>query len=374
MKATPLKNIGDSYEAVEFNRLVSQELQNAVVSSGQALDEFDEFQLGQAIAVYAGAGDFYTDSGIVNDYSLSPVNVQQAPPTYTNGLRARFVATNTNTSNTTVNLNGLGVKSIKENGIELVAGRIVTGMIIEIQFLSASDEFELIPLHANTSSVLDLATTGGEIIGNMTFDANGHVQNIITRLLTASNGVTLVGSDFQHEDTSSVSDVLATGAEVIEEITFDSQGHVLTFTKRTLTFADLGGVPEQYAVGDLYFTTTNHGSAAAVAAHFGFGTWIEDWEGLALFGVGNNTDTRGENYTLSAGVEFGRKNHPLVSGENGQHTHQFAMREDGGNSASFPERGSGNSSGTATTTASGAGTPHENMPPGKAAYCWRRVT
>lgn len=187
MKAVPLKNTGDPYTSNEFNTLPSQELQNTVLSSGQALDEFDSEQLAKAMAIYAGAGDFYVDSGVVNAYVLSPINIQKAPPSYTNGLRARFVATNTNSSNSTVNLNGLGTKSIKENGVELVSGRIVAGKIIEIQFLSAGDAFELVPLHPNTSSVMELTTTGDEIIESIIFDENGHVQNVFLRNLDASD-------------------------------------------------------------------------------------------------------------------------------------------------------------------------------------------
>lgn len=187
MKFVPRKDVGDPYTAVEFTEGLSQEAQNSVLSSGQALNDADEEQLAKAVAVYAGAGDFYVDSGIVNAYVLSPVNLQKAPPSYTNGLRARFVATNTNSSNSTVNLNGLGTKSIKENGVELVAGRIVAGKIIEIQFLSAGDAFELVPLHPNSSSVMDLTTAGDEIIESIIFDENGHVQNIFLRNLDASD-------------------------------------------------------------------------------------------------------------------------------------------------------------------------------------------
>lgn len=239
MKTVPIKNTGDQLTAEEFTEGTSQESQNAVLSTGQALNEADEFQLGKAMAVYGSAGDFYIDSGIANSYVLSPINIQQAPPAYTNGLRARFVATNTNTGNTTVNLDGLGAKSIKEGGAELISGRINAGDIIEISFLTSSDEFELVNFHTATL-VPDVAATNGEVVSEVTFDDDGHVRTFTKRNLTASNGVILVGDDFQHEDTSSVSDVTATGDEVISSITFDSQGHVLTFTKRALTPADIG--------------------------------------------------------------------------------------------------------------------------------------
>ena len=242
MKFTPVKTTGDQLTAEEYNETPSQELQNAVLSTGQSLNEADEFQLGQTMSVYGSAGDFYVDSGIVNAYILSPINIQQAPPAYTNGIRSRFVATTTNTGATTVNINGLGIKNIKENGANLIAGRIKSGDIIEISFLTASDDFDLVNFHTATL-VSDVAATNGEVVSTVTFDDDGHVLTFTKRTLTASNGVILVGDDFQHADTSSVSDVTATGDEVISSITFDDGGHVLTFTKRSLSASDIGAEP-----------------------------------------------------------------------------------------------------------------------------------
>lgn len=345
MKSTPLKNIGDPYEAVEFNRLVSQELQKSVLSSGQALDEFDEFQLGKAMAVYAAAGDFYAESGGVNAYVLSPVNIQQAPPSYTNGLRARFVATNTNSSNSTVNLNGLGIKSIKENGIELVAGRIVVGKIIEIQFLSAGDEFELVPLHPNTSSVLDLTTTGIEVIGNMTFDDDGHAQNVITRNLdsaTTSDPGVIEKSDSGENTGGTATDVFPDVAGVKEMI--DTHSTTLTSVINTL-----------YPVGTIYKNSTDSTNPGTL---FGVGTWIVIGAGRMLLGVGT-----GGGHTITQGQTGGAIDVALIIANLAAHNHTDNMREDGGNSAAEAERGSGSLSGTLTTNNTGSGTPFSILNP-----------
>ena len=355
MKFIPIKNIGDTYEATEFNRTVSQELQNTTLSSGQALNELDDFQLAQAIAVYAGAGDFYVDSGAVNSYILSPINIQQAPPAYTNGLRVRFVATNTNSSNSTVNLNSLGNKSIKENGIEIVAGRIVAGKIIEIQFLSATDQFELIPLHPNTSSVLNLDTNNNEIIDTMTFDSDGHVQNIITRILDAATTTQegVVEKSTSGENVAGVaSDVFPDVVGVKEMI--DTHGATVTSIINTL-----------YPVGTIYENSTDSTNPGTL---FGVGTWIVIGAGRMLLGVGT-----GGGHTITQGQTGGAINVSLIIANLAAHSHTDNMREDGGNSASEAERGSGNLSGTLTTNTTGSGTPFSILNPFLGVHRFERI-
>ena len=145
MRSVPTKIAGNTYTSDEFNTLSSQELQNSVLTSGQVLNPSDLNQLGKAMSVYGSAGDFYIDSGTANTYVLTPIGTpaRQAPPAYADGIRVRFVAGNTNTGVSTINLNSLGVKNLKENGADVAAGRIKSGSIIEATFISLSDQFEL---------------------------------------------------------------------------------------------------------------------------------------------------------------------------------------------------------------------------------------
>jgi len=76
-------------------------------------------------------------------------------------------------------------------------------------------------------------------IYNLAIEIDKNVQTDIT----ASKGVILVGTDFQHEDTSSISDVDTSGAQVVDKITFDTFGHLLTFTTRNLTPTNIGAEP-----------------------------------------------------------------------------------------------------------------------------------
>lgn len=110
------KATGLTLTATEWNQVPS-ELQNPIVDTGQGLLAGDLNQVGKAIAAYSAGGAFYTDSGVADAYVLSVIGLKQSPPTLENGYMARFFPGNANTGASTVNVAGLGVKSIlRENG------------------------------------------------------------------------------------------------------------------------------------------------------------------------------------------------------------------------------------------------------------------
>lgn len=110
------KATGLTLTAVEWNQLPS-EVQNVIENTLQTLTNADLNQLGKGVAAYAAGGAFYTDSGVADAYVLSVVGSKQSPPTLENGYMARFFPGNANTGASTVNVAGLGVKSIlRENG------------------------------------------------------------------------------------------------------------------------------------------------------------------------------------------------------------------------------------------------------------------
>ncbi len=160
MRSVPSKSTSDTYTAEEFNELMSQELQNAVLESGQTLDAGDLTQLGKALAIYGAAGDFYTDGGAADAYVLTPQGTRQAPPTLIDGMRVRFIAGNTNTGASTVNVNGIGVTAIEQGGSALVGGEIVTGQIIELSYNTSNASFTLV---FGLLAKLGLQTKGGII-------------------------------------------------------------------------------------------------------------------------------------------------------------------------------------------------------------------
>jgi hypothetical protein len=92
----------------------SQELKNAIETSGQTINDGDNFQLSKAMANYAAVSSFYIDSGAANAYVLTPIGALKSPNAYYNGMEIKFRAVNAGTGiAATVNVDGLGPKSLK---------------------------------------------------------------------------------------------------------------------------------------------------------------------------------------------------------------------------------------------------------------------
>lgn len=104
---------GDTVDDVAYNNIVT-ELKNAIITTGDAIDA-TQVQLAEAMPSYAAVSTFYTDSGAADAYVLTPITTFKSPPSYINGMQIRFRAGNAGTGGAaTVNVNGLGVKSLKE--------------------------------------------------------------------------------------------------------------------------------------------------------------------------------------------------------------------------------------------------------------------
>lgn len=76
-----------------------------------------------------GAAVYAADSGVANAYviTLAPV-----PPAYATGMIINFKATNANTGTSTINVNGLGLKTLKrDSGIDLLRGDILASQGVQ---------------------------------------------------------------------------------------------------------------------------------------------------------------------------------------------------------------------------------------------------
>lgn len=115
-----------------------------------------------------------------------------------------------------------------------------------------------------------------------------------------------------------------------------------------------------YPVGSIYMSTIN----ANPATLFG-GTW-EQLEDRFLLGAGQ---------TYAAGATGGESEHSLTINEMPEHNHTvpgyLSFQQGTGNG--FPLFGA-NGSATYNTGSSGAGQPHNNMPPYIVVYMWKRLT
>ena len=142
-------NIGDTLPAPDFNAF-KNENQNIVTGTYQTLDpeggpDTDTDQLGKGIALYSSASDFYSDSGAANAYVLARSTTLQPVESYRDGLRASFIAGNTNTGASTVNISSIGVKNITlPDGTALSGGEIVAGKYVDIRYNLSNDRFHII--------------------------------------------------------------------------------------------------------------------------------------------------------------------------------------------------------------------------------------
>jgi hypothetical protein len=147
--------------AAEWNQM-PQEMQNVITDILTAgLDPLDLNQLGKAIAGYAAAGDFFSDTGAADAYDLAPVGNRQGPDDMgadMDGFRARFRAANANATTTpTVDFttaSGGPWTITDEEGNALVAGDIPTTRDTEIRFDQTAGEFILMKFNAPPSAVV----------------------------------------------------------------------------------------------------------------------------------------------------------------------------------------------------------------------------
>lgn len=105
--------LGGTLTHTEYNTHKNSN-QNAITTSGQTASSGDTNQLAKAMANYAGVSNFYTESGAADAYVLTPISSFLGPHQYENGLLVRFRAGNANTGASTVNVDSLGVKNIKQ--------------------------------------------------------------------------------------------------------------------------------------------------------------------------------------------------------------------------------------------------------------------
>lgn len=143
MKQIPIKvdNVGDTFNAEEINSTTFEE-QNIVTDTGQSLSGADLHQVSKAAAVYAGAGDFYTDTGTASAYQLATPDSKEHPPVYVEGQRVRFIPANSNsgTPPVTARIDTLPATNIKKNGgvDDLEAADIVIGLETILSYRTAA--------------------------------------------------------------------------------------------------------------------------------------------------------------------------------------------------------------------------------------------
>lgn len=90
-----------------------------------------------------GTVNFAVDTGTANTYLVA---LPQTPLSYTDGLLVTMRPLNSNSGASTINVDGLGVKSIRgTDGLAISAGDIVAGIPVELRYSTATGCFHLAP-------------------------------------------------------------------------------------------------------------------------------------------------------------------------------------------------------------------------------------
>ncbi len=151
-------------------------------------------------------GENVSSEGAISLDNVTGINTitATADPTivgYVDTQQYIFIAASTNTGSVTLNIDNIGAKSIKEQGAELGAGRIVANSSVLVIFNSVLDIFELVggtdlsspgPIGQTTADVIDgtviKATTRFEGVLGSTNPAN-----VTSTVLKANTSIQAVG-------------------------------------------------------------------------------------------------------------------------------------------------------------------------------------
>lgn len=105
--------------------------------------------------------DYVVDTGAANAYVITPVPAITA---YATGQIFSFKAVNANTTASTINISGLGVKTIKKIGVttDLAANDILAGMIVQIEYDATSGFFQMTNPVGNAPATPRFGGTGAD--------------------------------------------------------------------------------------------------------------------------------------------------------------------------------------------------------------------
>lgn len=145
------------------------------------------------VEIASGRAITYDDSGAADVYVADLKTDQQGPQSYFPFMQIQFVAANTNTGASTIDVNGIGVIDIEFNGSALVGGEIVAGNLIQL--------------------VLNAAAAAAEIVINITVD----VQDEDVLVVSNPPIINFIGGGVEATDNSGNVDVTIDGIIIQDE-------------------------------------------------------------------------------------------------------------------------------------------------------------
>lgn len=224
-----------------------------IVASGNtdtALDK-NSSQYLQAVLHQVLSGFVFDESGVADAYVLDVVGNNPAPADYEANMTFQFVATNTNTGASTVDVASLGVKNIFFGGAALTGGEIIVGNTTTIIFDVANDRFNLIEFVLGQATGISLLLTGAAASPP---DANTLVKDNICKGWIKLNGSGVIAIN----DSYNVSGIID-GGTGIYTITWDTNFANTDYCPVGLTQGShiVGHEIADYAVGSLVARTFN---------------------------------------------------------------------------------------------------------------------
>lgn len=137
--------------------------------------------------------NYFAETGAANAYVITP---SPSIGAYAVGQRFSFKATNANTTASTLNINALGVKTIKKLGgaTDLVIGDIAAGMIVSVEYDGTN--FVMLNPVANVSSYNTYFGDGSD--GDVTISVNTNLtRDMYYNNLTINTGIVLSTKGFK---------------------------------------------------------------------------------------------------------------------------------------------------------------------------------
>lgn len=220
------------------------------ISPSNAYNSGSDNQMDQAIKFYAQTNRFFAATGNANAITLSTPSPRNSQKAYYDYMEIVFIAPFSNTNACTINIDGLGVKSLKNlSNADLVAGNIVAGDLITAFYNGTSFLTKITP---RPTSIVKFAVNDASqdvITGQPNFiTATGTKEITVDGSAVPIQGTYYDGSGFiisnsQPFDTSSLN--LATARVVIIEegiINFNVLDFIITESHLPPT----GGVDGNY--------------------------------------------------------------------------------------------------------------------------------
>ena len=195
--------------------------------------------------------------GHITGVTTSSETVVNTNTTYTAGDGINLVGTefnheDTSSQSSTNNSNRTYIQNIEVDDFGHITGLTTADetVVNTDTTYTAGDGINLVGTefnHADTSSLISTNNSGRTYIQNIEVDTFGHITGVTTAsetvvdtntTYTAGNGINLVGTEFNHEDTSSLTSTNNSGRTYIQNIEVDGFGHITDLTTSTETVVD----------------------------------------------------------------------------------------------------------------------------------------